>query len=50
MTDSVRKLKDEIERLEDQYQEVAQALGSRTFFHEDVVERARELRKFWERG
>lgn len=44
------RLADEITNLEDQYQEVAQALGCRTFFHSDVLERARELRKYWERG
>lgn len=41
---------DDLCKAEDQYQEVARALGCRTFFHEDVLARARELRKFWERG
>lgn len=42
------ELLDDLERLEDHYQEVAKALGSRTFFHADVLARARELRKYWE--
>jgi len=41
--------RDDLERLEDQYQEVARAMGCRTFFHADVLERARELRKYWEK-
>lgn len=43
-----RRLTDEIERLEEQYQEVARVLGSRTFSHEAVMDRARELRNCWD--
>jgi len=41
------ELLDEIERVEDEYQDVAKALGCRTFFHNDVLERAKELAKYW---
>jgi hypothetical protein len=40
------ELLDEIERIEDEYQEVARALGCATFFHADVLARAKELARF----
>ena len=40
------ELLDVIEQTEDEYQEVAKALGCTRFFHKDVMERARELARF----
>lgn len=37
---------DQIELLEEQYQEVARALGCTSFFHSDVLARAKELASF----
>jgi hypothetical protein len=37
------ELLDVIEQTEDEYQEVAKALGCTRFFHKDVMARAREL-------
>lgn len=40
------ELLDIIEQHEDEYQEVARALGCTSFFHADVLARARELVRF----
>lgn len=36
----------ELEKVEDEYQEVAKALGCTSFFHADVLARAKELAGF----
>jgi hypothetical protein len=38
------ELLDEVERIDDQYLEVARALGCTSFFHGDVLARARECK------
>ena len=38
------ELLDIVEQLEDEYQEVARALGCTSFFHKDVMARARECK------
>lgn len=40
------ELSDEITRVEDEYQEIAKALGCTSFFHKDVLARAKELARF----
>jgi hypothetical protein len=40
------ELLDVIEQLEDEYQEVAKALGCTVFFHNYVLDRAKELASF----
>ncbi len=37
---------DVIEQLEDEYQEVARVLGCTSFFHKDILARAKELASF----
>lgn len=44
------ELLDEIERVEDEYQEVARAFGSNTSLHKDVLDRAEMLAKYWRAG
>lgn len=40
------ELADDVTRVEGEYQEVARALGCTTFFHADVLARAKELASF----